>query len=324
VTQAQWQAVMGDNPSRFKGDTLPVEQVSWKDVQKFTQFLNAREGDTKYRLPTEAEWEYAARAGTTTAYSFGDDPRQLGEYAWFGENSGTTTHPVGQKKPNPWGLYDMHGNVLEWVQDWYSKNAYKSFMSTAVDPKGPSAGSRRVLRGGSWAYVAGISRLAFRRHDTPGYRYDGLGLRLLREVETQVAVAAPAEQKKGAEVGEALPGYVSRKEYNPPLPLQPGTQLTVEYSGGSADTKYLIVYFVPNSEDLNPGAPGAELAGPNVKPLREAAKAAGKKGAVAIIVPNGVTQAAAIWVAALKDVDPPGHPIPAGVTARLVVHSISR
>jgi formylglycine-generating enzyme required for sulfatase activity len=119
VTQAQWHAVMGDNPSRFKGDTLPVEQVSWEDAQKFIERLNAQEGGTKYRLPTEVEWEYAARAGTTTAYSFGDNPRPLGEYAWFSENFGNTTHPVGQKQPNPWGLYDMHGNVWEWVQDWY-------------------------------------------------------------------------------------------------------------------------------------------------------------------------------------------------------------
>ena len=183
VTQAQWQAVMGDNPSRFKGDTLPVEQVSWEDAQKFIERLNVKEGGPKYRLPTEAEWEYAARAETTTAYSFGDDPRQLGEYAWFSENSGNTTHPVGQRKPNPWGLYDMYGNVWEWMQDWYSNAAYKGSPSTAVDPQGPSPGSYPVYRGGSWRAGAAYCRSASRRgRDAPGDRYGGHGLRLLREV----------------------------------------------------------------------------------------------------------------------------------------------
>ena len=120
VTQGQWQKVMGNNPSIFKGDAiLPVENVSWEDVQEFIHKLNAKEGDTKYRLPTEAEWEYAARARTATIYSFGNDERQLGEYAWYFPNSGNKTHPVGQKKPNAWGLHDMHGNVWEWVQDCY-------------------------------------------------------------------------------------------------------------------------------------------------------------------------------------------------------------
>src|SRR5262249_24141391 len=120
VTQGQWQAVMGSNPSQFTGDpNRPVETVSWEDVQEFIRRLHAREGGATYRLPTEAEWEYAARAGSTTAYGFGDDPRQLSEYAWYSENAGRQTHPVGQLKPNAWGLYDMHGNVWEWVQDWY-------------------------------------------------------------------------------------------------------------------------------------------------------------------------------------------------------------
>ena len=119
VTQAQWEAVMGNNPSRFDGRNNPVEQVSWEDVRVFIARLNAHEGHTRYRLPTEAEWEYAARAGSTSAYSFGDDAARLGQYAWYGDNSGKTTHPVGQKLPNAWGLHDMHGNVWEWVQGWY-------------------------------------------------------------------------------------------------------------------------------------------------------------------------------------------------------------
>ena len=173
---------MGDNPSRFKGDTMPVEHVSWEDAQKFIERLNAKEGGPKYRLPTEAEWENAARAGTTTAYSFGDNASQLGEYAWFSENSVSTMHPVGQKKPNPWGLYDMHGNVWEWVHDWYSGDAYKASTSTAVDPKGPSTGSSRVYRGGGWYLDAVFCRSADRRNDAPGRHVINLGLRLLREV----------------------------------------------------------------------------------------------------------------------------------------------
>jgi formylglycine-generating enzyme required for sulfatase activity len=174
VTQAQWQVVMGTNPSRFKGETLPVEQVSREDAQEFIRCLNAKEGGAKYRLPTEAEWEYAARAGTTTAYSFGDDPGQLGEYAWFSTNSGNTTHAVGQKKPNQWGLYDMYGNVWERVQDWYGSYA----ADAAVDPKGPTTGSNRVVRGGSWLSDASNSRSASRIYITPGDRYNFLGVRL--------------------------------------------------------------------------------------------------------------------------------------------------
>ena len=177
VTQGQWQAIMGDNPSRFRGDVkLPVESVSWEDVQEFIRRLNTREGGSRYRLPTEAEWEYAARAGTTTAYSFGDDPGRLGDYAWFADNAGDRTHPVGQKNPNPWGLYDMHGNVWEWVQDWHG--AYAA--GAAVDPAGPSSGSNRVNRGGGWNGDAVYCRSARRSYGAAGNRSGNLGLRLLR------------------------------------------------------------------------------------------------------------------------------------------------
>ena len=177
VTQGQWQEVMGSNPSRFPGDAnRPVEQVSWDDVQEFIQRLNAREGGTPYRLPTDAEWEYAARAGSTTAYSFGNEVGQLGAYAWYDANAGGTTHPVGQKQPNAWGLYDMHGNVSERVQDWYGPYT----AATAVDPAGPAAGATRVVRGGSWLRHARNCRSAYGYGAAPVALSDGLGVRLLR------------------------------------------------------------------------------------------------------------------------------------------------
>jgi formylglycine-generating enzyme required for sulfatase activity len=177
VTQAQWTAVMGNNPSKYKGRSNPVEQVSWDDIQVFIQRLNQKEGHTRYRLPTEAEWEYAARAGTESTYSFGDDARELGKYAWYDENyrSGST-HPVGQKQPNAWGLYDMHGNVWEWVQDWYGDRYYSD--SPDTDPKGPSSGSYRVLRGGGWYFSAQYCRAAFRDFNSPDIRYYYVGFRL--------------------------------------------------------------------------------------------------------------------------------------------------
>ena len=176
VTQAQWKAVMGNNPSRFKGDNLPVERVSWNDAQEFIKRLNRKEGGSKYRLPTEAEWEYAARAGSTGAYCFGDDKSRLGDYAWYISNSGNKTHRVGAKKPNRWGLYDMHGNVWEWVQDRFG--SYSSSPST--DPSGPSSGTDRVDRGGGWSASAGHCRSANRVRGEPGLTDNDLGFRVAR------------------------------------------------------------------------------------------------------------------------------------------------
>ncbi len=176
VTQAQWKAVMGNNPSAFKGDTLPIEKVSWEDCQKFIRKLNEKEGTTKYRLPTNAEWEYACRAGTTTKFSFGDDESKLSQYGWYGANSGSNTQPVGQKKPNSWSLYDMHGNVWEWCSDWY-----ENYPKNAVtDPAGPGSGSYRVNRGGCWGDSAGGCTAAIRYRDHPGLRNFALGFRLAR------------------------------------------------------------------------------------------------------------------------------------------------
>lgn len=179
VTQKEWREVMGSNPSNFKGDDLPVEYVSWNDAQEFVKKLNEKEGTNKYRLPSEAEWEYAVRAGTTTRYSFGDDETDLGNYAWYSSNSGSNTHPVGQKQPNAFGLYDMHGNVWEWVQDLYHSDYDGAPTEGSAWENG--VGSDRVFRGGCWNAVAGVCRSAVRYGRDPGFRADGLGFRLLQE-----------------------------------------------------------------------------------------------------------------------------------------------
>jgi formylglycine-generating enzyme required for sulfatase activity len=178
VTQQEWNTVMKKNPSRFKGEHLPIESVSWNDVQEFIKQLNQKEGSNKYRLPSEAEWEYAARAGTNTRYSYGDDESKLGDYAWYDENSDSKTHPVGQKKPNPWGLYDMHGNVWEWVQDKWHDN-YNGAPTDGSSWEGGD-GSDRVVRGGAWYAGAGSCRSANRVSLDPGGRSSYLGFRLLR------------------------------------------------------------------------------------------------------------------------------------------------
>ncbi len=177
VTQGQWEAVMGSNPSLYSGSNKPVERVSWHDVQEFVQRLNAAAGDSLYRLPTEAEWEYACRAGTTTRWSFGDEESKLTDYAWYeGNNSPSGPKEVGTKLRNPWGLYDMHGNVWEWCQDWYG--SYSS--GDQVDPQGPATGLGRVSRGGFFLRGARDVRSAGRGSVSPGERFLYLGFRLLR------------------------------------------------------------------------------------------------------------------------------------------------
>jgi formylglycine-generating enzyme required for sulfatase activity len=173
VTQGQWRTVMGNNPSRFlKGDNYPVEQVSWLDVQTFITKLNQLTGK-RYRLPTEAEWEYAARAGTNT-----DRYGKIDEIAWYDKNSGgffrKGTHPVGMKKPNEYGLYDMLGNVWEWVQDWDGPLT----SGEKFNPQGPLSGSDRLNRGGSWIDDARNVRASRRYYNTPGSYCSALGFRL--------------------------------------------------------------------------------------------------------------------------------------------------
>ena len=174
VTQALWTAVMGDNPSRFKGDNLPVEQVSWEDCQTFIGKLNGLTGK-RFRLPTEAEWEYAARGGNRSNHTQYSGGSMIDDVAWYKGNSGSKTHPVKTKKPNELGLYDMSGNVWEWCQDW--KESYSSNAQT--NPTGPDSGSHRVIRGGSWFNDATICRSSYRYDSTPDSGTDCLGLRLV-------------------------------------------------------------------------------------------------------------------------------------------------
>ena len=173
VTQALWKAVMGSNPSRFKGDNLPVERVSWNDCQTFIRKLNALTGRT-FRLPTEAEWEFAARGGNQSQGYQYSGSNKLGSVAWYGDNSGSKTHPVATKSANELGLYDMSGNVWEWCQDWYG--SYSS--SSQTNPTGPSSGSDRVIRGGSWSNYAWCCRVANCYFVDPSGGSNNLGLRL--------------------------------------------------------------------------------------------------------------------------------------------------
>ena len=198
VTQEEYRRVMEKNPSRWKADKNPVEQVRWSDAVKY---CNARSRLEKlkpcydlqtwrcnfdangYRLPTEAEWEYACRAGTKTDYFFGNNPSKLDDYAWFKENSGGKPRPVGRKPPNPWGLYDMYGNVWQWCNDFYKVDYYQE--SPEENPKGPRAGETKVVRGGAWKFSADSCRSGYRYNEAPGYAdvcfgYDIYGFRCVR------------------------------------------------------------------------------------------------------------------------------------------------
>ena len=199
VTQAQYERVVGSNPSAFRAPERPVENVSWHDAQDFCRRLSDAEG-IACRLPTEAEWEYACRAEAPTAYCFGDSDWQLPHYAWLVRNSGHTelipapkrffgliqpkpetrlvreTHSVGEKKPNDWGLHDMHGNVSEWCLDWYAP--YRP--DAQADPQGPAQGTDRIVRGGSWCSTPSLCRSAARDYHAPGYASNDIGFRLVQ------------------------------------------------------------------------------------------------------------------------------------------------
>ena len=198
VTQGQYKKVMAENPSRWKGVKNPVEQVRWSDAVKYCNARSLAEGlqpcydlqtwqcnfeANGYRLPTEAEWEYACRAGSKTAYFFGDSSSKMADYAWVDDNSGGKPRQVGKKKPNPWGLYDMHGNVWEWCNDFYQVDYYQE--SPEENPRGPKTGETKVVRGGAWKFSADSSRSGYRYNEDPGYSdvcfgYDIYGFRCVK------------------------------------------------------------------------------------------------------------------------------------------------
>jgi formylglycine-generating enzyme required for sulfatase activity len=201
VTQAQYEKVIGKNPSLYQGAIvgnenadLPVENVSWHDAVEFCKKLSDLPEEKKagrvYRLPTEAQWEYACRAGSKTAYSFDDEEGLLPEHGWFNRNSSNRTHTVGLLEPNAWGLYDMHGNVWEWCSDWYEE-----YPKGAVsDPTGPKGGSGRVYRGGSWHYVAAFCRSAIRGRLAPSYRDYNFGFRVALSSQTGIPKSPEADR----------------------------------------------------------------------------------------------------------------------------------
>jgi TPR repeat protein/formylglycine-generating enzyme required for sulfatase activity len=212
VTQAEWEAVMGRNPSHFKGADRPVESVSWEDAQKFLTRLNGKEDGYLYRLPSEAEWEYAARAGTPS-----ENSQNLEALAWFDGNSGGQTHAVGQRQANAWGLHDMLGNVWEWCNDWYGESSSQGKTRLTIDPRGPLTGTARILRGGSWGNSWGTASVTVAVWREPSFRDDIIGFRCVRERRATISTPPkPSAQDKTAKRADAA---FDRKDYRTAVPL---------------------------------------------------------------------------------------------------------
>jgi formylglycine-generating enzyme required for sulfatase activity len=264
VTQEQWTRVMGSDPNelersnsfgegpeiaeRLSGADHPAT-VSWEDAQAFIRRLNQREGGELYRLPTEAEWEYAARAGTTSKYSFGDDDADLDAHAWFGGDFATGSHhPVAQKEPNGWGLYDVHGNVWEWTQDRFSPNGYSAQPQT--DPTGPASATQRTVRGGSWHATADGWSSTFRKGYDPDYRGISIGFRVARTA-TDASSTAPAnaEPTAGA-TDEAVADVTAAQRQMIRGMLESDTDLLDELLDDSYTLEHITGYVQPKGEWL--------------------------------------------------------------------------
>jgi len=229
VTQGQWQRVMGSNPSQFDacGDRCPVETVSWEQAHEFIRALNDRKENGRYRLPTEAEWEYACRSRTASAFAFGDclSP-DLANYDGTHVISGCPegvyrkrTVPVGSYPANAWGLYDMHGNVWEWCQDWYARGSGR----TAVDPSGPAGGKYRVIRGGGWDFFDHDCRSANRDRSAPNLGLPYIGFRLVKEADGTDLSLRETDERYGVSLRSA-PHRKTRRPYVP-RPQQPASSM---------------------------------------------------------------------------------------------------
>ncbi len=274
VTQGQYKAVMGRSPSEYKGVNRPAEMVSWDDAAEFCAKLTEKVG-REVRLATEAEWEYACRAGSTGRYCFGDDEESLGDYAWVWANSGgygAGPHPVGSKKPNAWGLYDMHGNVFEWCSDWYGKTYYKE--AKPVDPQGPKSGEWRVARGGSWGLGQKECRCAERYMYETDYRDSGLGFRVVVDPRPEElgGQAAPATGQPAAQPAKesglfedeeaALETEAAPEKETPAVTTVVRNKLTLDL-GGNVSMKLALI---PAGKFMM-GAPASEQgAGHDEKP----------------------------------------------------------
>ena len=283
ITQEEYQRVMGSDPNKFQGDAKkPVEQVSWDDAVEFCRKLSKlpaeKAAKRRYSLPTEAQWEYACRAGTKTRLYSGDDDAGLVDVAWFSTNAGGQTHPVGQKKPNAWGLYDMHGNVWQWCQDWYDKDYYWYEKLAIDDPTGPSGGSFRVLRGGTWDYNAGICRSAVRSYTTPEDRSNHTGFRVCYVPVPAIEQAAvPAKP-----IVPAIPVPLDLKTDAKAWDLKPGSPLNrASLVVKPAVIKGLVSWTVETSASRNLCWGGVGQLSPNDKWYA----AAGRDGVIRLLDP---------------------------------------